>query len=120
LSRREGWAKEVAFSLLSIPTPNWIDKLKEQYQEDKELSSLFARWQSNTLNSSKYAVRDSLLLYKNRLYLGSCSPLRSKCWLLFIVILWQAIQVMKEQCKGKEGFFLEGNEKEIEAVYQGV
>jgi hypothetical protein len=37
ISRREGWAEEVALSLLSIPTPDWIDKLKEQYKIDEEL-----------------------------------------------------------------------------------
>jgi hypothetical protein len=31
LSKKEDWAEEVALSLLSIPTPDWIDKLKEQY-----------------------------------------------------------------------------------------
>jgi hypothetical protein len=44
LFRREGWAEEVALSLLSIPTPDWIDKLKEQYQIDEELKSLFTKW----------------------------------------------------------------------------
>jgi hypothetical protein len=44
LSKREGWAEEVTLSLLSIPTPNWIDKLKEQYQIDEELKSLFTKW----------------------------------------------------------------------------
>jgi hypothetical protein len=68
----------VALSLLSIPTPDWIDKLKEQYHEDKELKSLLVRWRSNNLNSSKYAFRDGLLLYKNRLYLGSCHAIKEQ------------------------------------------
>jgi hypothetical protein len=78
LSRREGWAEEVALSLLSIPTFDWIDKLKEQYKIDEELKSLFIKWQSKTLNSAKYAVRDGLLFYKNRLYLGGCKVIKDQ------------------------------------------
>jgi hypothetical protein len=78
LSRREGWEEEVALSLLSIPTLNWIEKLKEQYQKDEKLKSLLARWQSNNLNSSKYAFKDGLLFYKNRLYLGSCQAIKEQ------------------------------------------
>jgi hypothetical protein len=78
LSRREGWKEEVALSLLSIPTPDWIEKLKEQYQKDEKLKSLLARWQSNNLNSSKYAFKDGLLFYKNILYLGSCQAIKEQ------------------------------------------
>ena len=78
LSRMEGWAKEVAFSLLSIPTLDWIDKLKKQYKLDEELKSLFTKWQSKTLNSAKYDVRDGLLFYKNILYLGGYKVIKDQ------------------------------------------
>jgi hypothetical protein len=121
LSRKEGWAEEVALSLLSIPTPDWIDKLKEQYKIDEELKSLFKKWQSKTLNSAKYAVRDGLLFYKNRLYLGGCKVIKDQV-LAFVHSDPMAGHSGYERTmqRAKRDFFLEGNEEGIEAVYQGV
>jgi hypothetical protein len=37
LSRRTAWNDEVTMSLLSIPTANWVNELKSQYQADEDL-----------------------------------------------------------------------------------
>jgi hypothetical protein len=121
LYRREGWAEEVALSLLSILTLDWIDKLKEQYKIDEELKSLFTKWQSKTLNSAKYAVKDGLLFYKNRLYLGGCKVIKDQV-LAFVHSDPMAGHSGYERTiqRAKRDFFLERNEEGSGAVYQGV
>jgi hypothetical protein len=43
LSRREGWEEEVSIALLSIPTSDWVAKLKQHYQEDLILQKLVTK-----------------------------------------------------------------------------
>jgi hypothetical protein len=70
LSRREGWTKEVSIALLSIPTSDWVAKLKDHYKEDSLMQGLVTKWLTNQLNTDKYAYREGLMFYKNRLCLG--------------------------------------------------
>jgi hypothetical protein len=70
LSMRKGWEEEVSLSLLSIYTSTWVSKVKEHYKEEDEMLALIDSWNSNNLDSTKYAVRNGLLFYKGRLCLG--------------------------------------------------
>jgi hypothetical protein len=75
LSRREGWNTEATLSAISVPVVDWVDNLKLQYQQDPELLKLINQWQSNTLDSYKFSMRQGLLLFKNRIHLGGAVDL---------------------------------------------
>jgi hypothetical protein len=73
------------------------------------------------LNSSKYAVKDGLLFYKNRLYLGGCKVIKEQV-LAFVHGDPMAGHLGYERTmqRVKRDVFLDVNEERIEAVYQGV
>jgi hypothetical protein len=48
----------------------WEEEVKEHYKEKDEMLALIDSWNSNNLDSTKYAVRNGLLFYKGRLCLG--------------------------------------------------
>jgi len=78
LSRREGWEDDPSISLISIPAATWVQEIKLQYQEDVELKQLLDKWNSNSLNNSKYSMHAGLLLYKGRILLGDNLDLKLK------------------------------------------
>jgi hypothetical protein len=83
LSRKDGWKEEITMSLLSIPTASWVDELKQQYLEDGELQQLMERWHKNDIDTRKFSLRDGLLLYKQKILLGSSPTIKG--WVLLYV-----------------------------------
>jgi transposase InsO family protein len=78
LSRKEGWEEEGTLSLLSIPTAEWIEELKHQYQSDEDLQPLWEKWLKNELDSRKYSTRDGVLLYKQKIVLGKSPEIKAQ------------------------------------------
>jgi hypothetical protein len=71
LSRRDDWEPEITISLLSIPTVSWLKDLKAEYETDVQLKTLLDQWRKGELDSKKFFLRDELLFYKRRIYIGS-------------------------------------------------
>jgi len=80
LPPREGWDQDgdVSISLLSIPTPTWLTEVREHHQTDEEMQDSLSKWNNNLLDSQKYALRDGLFFYKNRLMLGGNQHLKNQ------------------------------------------
>jgi hypothetical protein len=78
LFRRDGLTEEIFIALLSIPTSDWVAKLKKHYKDDLLMKELVTKWLTNQLNASKYAYREGLMFYKNRLCLGDDPIIRAQ------------------------------------------
>ncbi len=70
LSRREGWEEDSSIFLLSIPAAAWVEDIKLEYQQDDRLKTILEKWNSNSLDLTKYSMHNGLLLYKGRILLG--------------------------------------------------
>ena len=111
-SRRDGWIKEIYIALLSIPTSDWVPKLKEHYKDDLLMKELVTKWLTNQLNASKYAYMEGLEFYKNRRCQGD-DPITKALVLSFVhcdLILGHSGYERTMQ-RAKRDFFLEGNEE---------
>jgi hypothetical protein len=78
LSRKEGWEEDGSLFLLSIPTAEWVEELKQQYQSDEELQPLWEKWLRNELDIQKYSTRDGVLLYKQKIILGQSPKIKAQ------------------------------------------
>ena len=71
------------------------------------------KWQNNHLNTNKYAYKDGLLLYKNKLCLGNDSVIKAQV-LAFVhsdpMVSHFGYERTMQRAK-RDFFFLEGNEK---------
>jgi hypothetical protein len=68
LSRRD--EEEISLAVISYPTFDWLQKVKSSYLTDPEMNELLQKFQTGVLPSSKFSIRDDILLYKHRLYVG--------------------------------------------------
>lgn len=84
LSRKDGWEEEITLSLLSIPTASWVDELIQQYLEDGKLQQLMERWHRNDIDTRKFSLRAGLLLYKQKILLGSSPTIKGQV-LLYVL-----------------------------------
>lgn len=75
---------------------------------------MLARWQSNNLNSSQYAFRDGRLLYKIRLYFGSCQAIKEQV-LAFVHSdpLAGHFDFERTMQRAKRDFFWKGMKKDL-------
>jgi hypothetical protein len=78
LSRREGWEEDSSIFLLSIPAAAWVEDIKLEYQQDDRLKTILEKWNSNSLDLTKYSMHNGLLLYKGRILLGDNQQLKSQ------------------------------------------
>jgi hypothetical protein len=78
LSRRDDWEPEMTLSLLSIPTLSWIKYLKAEYEIDVQLKALLEQWRKGELDLEKFILKDNLLFYKGRIYIGSSQAIRAQ------------------------------------------
>lgn len=66
----------VSLAVISYPTLDWLQKVKSTYLTDPKMNEMFQKFQAGVSPSSKFSIRDDILLYKHILYIGF--PLREK------------------------------------------
>lgn len=59
---------EVTLSVISLPSWDWINEIKELYGEGLKLQELWHKHRAGELNSP-YTVKNGMMLYKNRLFI---------------------------------------------------
>jgi hypothetical protein len=70
LSRRfEEDEPVVQLSVISYPTLKWLKKLKDSYLTDAHMLEIMQKFHAGVL-SPQFSLRDDILLYKERLYIG--------------------------------------------------
>ena len=75
LSRRTEEGEEKQLLALSSPVPHWVDSIREDQQSHPQVQQLIQRVHNDEA-IGPWEVRDGLLLFKGRLYLGADSVLR--------------------------------------------
>jgi hypothetical protein len=56
---------------VSSATPDWLDNLQNGYQDDPHCQQLIAELSINPLNDKGYSLKDGILRYKGRIWVGS-------------------------------------------------
>jgi len=70
LSRRfEEDEPVVQLSVISYPTLEWLKELKDSYLTDAHMLEIMQKFHAGVL-SPQFSLRDDILLYKERLYIG--------------------------------------------------
>uniref|UniRef100_A0A2N9HT66 RNA-directed DNA polymerase n=1 Tax=Fagus sylvatica TaxID=28930 RepID=A0A2N9HT66_FAGSY len=75
LSRRTEGPNEEQLMAFSSPVPHWVDAIREEQQVRSQLQQLIQRVQSGEA-VGPWKVRDGLLLFKDRIYVDTDSPLK--------------------------------------------
>lgn len=68
--------------MISFPTLDWLAQLKAGYATDPSILGILDAFQSGKDGPKGFTMQNELLLYKDRMYLGTCDSLK-------IVILQQ-------------------------------
>ena len=63
--------------MVSFPFPAWLIDLKANYASDQQVQDIFQAFQLGKRVPKGYAVQNGLLLYKGKIYLGSCDALKA-------------------------------------------
>jgi hypothetical protein len=66
----------LSLSLISFPTPTWVDDLKASYEQDPETQCIFLSLQQGIPNSHGFSLQQGLLLKKGRLWVVRKSPFK--------------------------------------------
>lgn len=66
LSRRDG-----ALLAISVALPSWLDDITHGYQSDSQACDLLQKYSGASDPSTPYTVRDGVIRYKGRVWLGS-------------------------------------------------
>jgi transposase InsO family protein len=81
LSRRFEDLPEVpnlSISLISFPTPTWVDELKASYGSDVHTQNLLSLLQQNSGVPKGYSLQQGLIMYKGQLYIVKDSDFKSQ------------------------------------------
>jgi len=65
---------ELTLSLISFPTPTWVEELKASYAQDQVAHSILLNFQQNQPGPKGFSMQRGLLLKKGRLWLVKKSP----------------------------------------------
>ncbi|KAF8394014.1 hypothetical protein HHK36_020216 [Tetracentron sinense] len=64
--------------LLTFPDPTWVADIKQSYTLDPKVQQLLTELQNAQNPKSHYSLRNGLLLYKGRIYVGQLDSLRTR------------------------------------------
>ena len=70
-------SQEGILCMISFPTPNWLAQLKASYVNDHSIMSILVAFQAGTEGPKGFNMQNGLLLYKGRMYLGTCDSLET-------------------------------------------
>ena len=62
--------------MVSFPTPTWLIDLKASYGSDQKVQGIFQASELGKEVPKGFSIQNGLLLYKGRIYLGSCDALK--------------------------------------------
>lgn len=106
-----------SYNFLSFhSTADWVEELKLQYQQDPNLVKLITKWQTSYLDAQKYSIKQGILLYKNRIHVGSCAQLQQQV-LQFVhsdPVVWH----LGYERTAKRDFYWRGMKKSLKRFIQ--
>ena len=70
-------SQEGVLCMISFPTPNWLAKLKASYVNEHSIMSILVAFQAGTAGPKGFNMQNGLLLYKGKMYLGTCDSLET-------------------------------------------
>lgn len=76
LSHKLECPQDSSISTITLPSPSWCNQLKASYLGDSKLKSIVQQLQHKHLENSNYLLKNGLLFYKDRLYIGASTDLR--------------------------------------------
>lgn len=82
LSRRPGMQASVA-AAVSVSKPVWMEAVTASYEGDTKATELFTQIAISPDFHSEYSIRNGVLLYKDRKYVGNCTALRANLLQLY-------------------------------------
>lgn len=62
--------------MISFPSPSWLSDLKTSYVTDQQVQGILLALSSGQAAPKGYSLQNGLLLYKGRIYLGTCEALK--------------------------------------------
>jgi len=68
----------LSISLISFPTPTWVDELKASYVTDVYTQTLLSSLQQDSGVPKGYSLQQGLIMYKGRLYIVKDSDFKSQ------------------------------------------
>ena len=69
LSRMNEFVEKAAMMTISFPLAEWVEQLKQEWQQHMEIQRLIQEMQVNPASHSKYSWEHDILKYKGRLWL---------------------------------------------------
>ena len=63
--------------MVSFPSSAWLTDLKASYASDQQVQGIFQAFQLEKGVPKGYSVQNGLLLYKGKIYLGTCDALKA-------------------------------------------
>lgn len=74
---RQGEEEEFSVALLSVPSLDWLEEIKEWYKGDPRALEILSKCQQGQ-EPQHYLVREGVLYYKDRVYIASNSELKGR------------------------------------------
>ena len=68
---------EGVLCMVSFPSPTWLTNHQASYASNEQLQDIFQAFQLGKEVPKGYSVQNGLLLYKGKIYLGSCEVLKA-------------------------------------------
>ena len=63
--------------MISFPTPDWLAQLKASYATDHSIMNNLDAFQAGKEGPKGFTMQNGLLLYKGKMYLGTCDSLKT-------------------------------------------
>ena len=71
------WRGGGVLCMVSFPSSAWLTDLKASYASDQQVQGIFQAFQLGKEVPKGYYVQNGLLLYKGKIYLGTCDALKA-------------------------------------------
>lgn len=78
LSRKLEFKKEGALSALTLPSTSWLNQLRTSYTQDPKLQDVLQKLEQGVLDQQRYTMKDGLLFYKGKFYIGAFTDMRNQ------------------------------------------
>ena len=69
-------SQEGVLCMISFPTPDWLAQLKASYATNHSIMSILDAFQAGKEGPKGFTMQNGLLLYKGKMYLGTCDSLK--------------------------------------------
>lgn len=83
LSRRPTSLDHQLYSLAITTKPTWLLSALNSYEEDPKAAKLIPQLSINVTTASPFQLKQSLLYYKDRIFMGNATDLREKFIFLY-------------------------------------